>query len=525
MVTRRIISPLIITALSFLLLSCAKEKSSVNNRISKENIELAVNSIDALANRLLQRTGLPGLAVAVVHKDQVIYAKGFGVRQVGTDKKVDPDTVFQLASISKSLASTVAAGAVGHYKINWQDPVQKYLPNFTLANPVIGSQVTIADMFSHRSGLPGRAGDDLEFLGCSRSKIIHQLRYEPLNPYDTTYGYANFGLTVGAEAVAAAAGQSWEDLSYNVLYQPLGMSSTSSRWADYDTRSNKAELHIKNVKGEWVVSARQPDAQSPSGGVSSNVNDLAKWMMLELNQGAFQGKQIIDKNALLQTWEKRMKLPSPPDAYYALGKIAKNDEMDLFHLVHSGAFSRGASTTFDMLPSEHLGIVVLTNGYPMDIPETLVQEFYDIVYGRVQGDKYEEYLNMVANVKIDKAELAEKSPPKDPKPGPMPSALVGTYVNDYFQKATIESMENGFRLIINPCGKENTYRLSHRDGNVFFFPEDNSVVYLSSLLFIPAKAGTEPAAIKIEFLDGNGLGTFTKVPAKAPVKVPLAHNP
>jgi CubicO group peptidase (beta-lactamase class C family) len=128
--------------------------------------------VDVLATRIIKKTGVLGIAIAVVHGDKLIYAKGFGVRKIGSNLNVGPDTVFQLASVSKSWASTVVAGAVGRGRVKWDDPVQHYLLTFTLSNPLNGSQIKIEDMFSHRSDLPG-AGDDLEYLGCNRTEVTH----------------------------------------------------------------------------------------------------------------------------------------------------------------------------------------------------------------------------------------------------------------------------------------------------------------------------------------------------------------
>src|SRR4051812_14012011 len=122
-------------------------------------IQVAVGRLDGLANDLLQRTGVPGLAVAVVHDDKVVYAKGFGVRKVGTDERVDKNTVFQLASVSKPLGATVIARSVGRGKVSWDDPITDYLPHFRLSDPFTTQRVTIADMYAHRSGLPEHIGD------------------------------------------------------------------------------------------------------------------------------------------------------------------------------------------------------------------------------------------------------------------------------------------------------------------------------------------------------------------------------
>ncbi len=194
---------------------------------------------------MLAKTGVPGLAAAVVHDGQVLYAKGFGVRDVNTLAPVDAATVFRLASVSKPLSSTVVAGAVGRGAMKWTDPVVAQLPSFALADPYVTAHVTYADLFSHTSGLPDHAGDLLEDLGYDQAYILNRLRLEPLEPFRGEYAYTNFGLTAAAEAAAAAAGRSWADLADEVLFSPLGMTSSSFRYADFLSEADQAAMHVR----------------------------------------------------------------------------------------------------------------------------------------------------------------------------------------------------------------------------------------------------------------------------------------
>ncbi len=185
-------------------------------------VENAIAKLDNLAGDLMKKTGVPGMAVAVVHGGKTVYAKGFGVKDVNTGESVDADTVFQLASVSKSLSSTVVAQQVSANAIGWDSPIVSKLPWFALSDPVVTKMVSVGDMFSHRSGLPDHAGDMLEDLGYDRRYVLERLRDQPLDPFRISYAYTNFGLTSAAEAVAAGAGKPWEDLADEALLKPLG---------------------------------------------------------------------------------------------------------------------------------------------------------------------------------------------------------------------------------------------------------------------------------------------------------------
>src|SRR5258708_7786931 len=176
--------------------------------IKPQMITDAVEFLDTtLIGHVMSQTGVPGLAAAVVHDGELLYAKGFGVRDVSTGAPVDPEgaTVFQLASVSKPLSSTVVARAVGRGVVEWTDPVVGHLPLFALADPYVTEHVTLADLFSHRSGLPDHAGDLLEDLGYDQEHVLDRLRLEPLAPFPAIWNYTNFGLTAAAAAAPAAA--------------------------------------------------------------------------------------------------------------------------------------------------------------------------------------------------------------------------------------------------------------------------------------------------------------------------------
>lgn len=271
-------------------------------QLTQAKVDDAVAALDRVIQDGMKKTGVPGVAVAVVYKDQVVYVKGFGDREVGESGAVDPDTVFELASLSKPLASTVVAGAVGDKTIGWDDPVAGELPRFALKDPWVTEHVTVADLFSHRSGLPDHSGDLLEDLGYDRTYILEHLKYEPLSPFRASYAYTNFGVTAAGEAVANANDTTWEKLSEETLYGPAGMNSTSSLFSDYDQAKDKAVTHVKAADGSWDAKyVRDADAQSPAGGASSTARDMATWMRLQLANGKLGGEQIIPADPLERT--------------------------------------------------------------------------------------------------------------------------------------------------------------------------------------------------------------------------------
>ena len=240
-------------------LAAARAVQGDSSALTREQVDAALPEMEKYVTQVMEDTGVPGIAIAVVFQDEVVYLRGFGVRETGKDAPVDGDTVFQLASLSKPIASTVVAALVGEGVVDRDDKIVDLYPGFRLYDPWATREVTIRDLFAHRSGLPDHAGDLLEDLGFDLTQVLHRLRYlPPASSMRSTYAYTNFGVTLAAEAAATAAGDSWEQLSEEKLYKPLAMNSTSSRYADFLAEENRALGHVL-VDGRWAAKyAREP---------------------------------------------------------------------------------------------------------------------------------------------------------------------------------------------------------------------------------------------------------------------------
>jgi CubicO group peptidase (beta-lactamase class C family) len=489
--------------------------------IPRGQIDKAISKLDALAKALMKRSGIPGMAIAVVKNGKTVYAKGFGVRKVGEDKPVDADTVFQIASLSKSLAATVVAHQVGTGVVKWNTPLTDQLAWFALDDAWVSKHVTIGDMFAHRSGLPDHAGDDLEDLGYDRRQVLERLRFAPLQPFRSTYAYTNFGLTAAAEAVATASGTDWATLSETVLYKPLGMATTSSRFADFMKQDNRAAGHAL-IGGSYVAKyQRRPDVQSPAGGVSSTVRDLARWMAMVLQQGSYEGREIVAKDALLQaTTAQIVSTPSfavdARPSFYGYGFGVGVSPAGRVTLSHSGAFAMGAGTHYLMIPSAGVGIVVLTNASPIGVAETLGAEFADLVqFGASTRDWFPAYKGLLAPTTKPFGTLVGKAAPASPAPAQALSAYAGVYDNDFYGDAVVEQGDKGLTLKMGPSAV--SYGLDHWDGNEFVFrpssenAPDGSISAATFAGDQASQAKNWPAkTLTIELLNENGIGVFTR---------------
>ena len=174
-------------------------------KMTDQQLKDAITGLEKLAQKQIDENKVPGLAISIVHNDSVVYAKGFGLRDTAKSETVDADTVFQLASLSKPIASTVVAALVSDGKIFWDSKICNLDPEFRMHDPYVTSQLTLKDLFAHRSGLPDHAGDILEDIGYDRTQILHRLRHlKPESSFRSSYAYTNFGITEGAVSAAKA---------------------------------------------------------------------------------------------------------------------------------------------------------------------------------------------------------------------------------------------------------------------------------------------------------------------------------
>jgi CubicO group peptidase (beta-lactamase class C family) len=480
--------------------------------LTKEKVVAALSQLDLLASELVANEKVPGLSIAVVYRGEAVYLKGFGIREAGKSERVDEDTVFQLASLSKPIASTIVAALANEGNLTWNTRIRDIDPLFRLYESYATEAATIADLFAHRSGLWGDAGNDLESLGFGRDEILSRLRFlRPAYTFRGHFAYSNFGLTAGAIAAAKTTRLTWEELAQQKLYGPLGMASTSSRYADFLTKQNRAALHVL-VGGKWQVKmTRQPDAQSPAGGVSSSARDLAQWMRLQLSHGTLDGMRIIKADALAETHlpailRGRNPISDEP-SFYGLGWVIDYSNRGV-RLSHGGAFSAGVRTAIELLPSEQLGILILCNAFPTGVPEGVAASFFDLVFDGTTSRDWVSEWNSYIEAAYGAQFVAAATAPFAQRPAspslslPLPT-YEGVFMNDYVGRAAVTVSDGVLTLGLGPDGVLRL-PLHHFDRDLFVvYPSEEAPDYPTAVTF---SIGPDQKAdeIVIEMLNGNG---------------------
>ena len=334
---------------------------------------ISARQIDSLTELVLKTFNVPGIAVGVVKDGKLIHAKGYGVANLTTGKKVDENTLFGVASNSKAMTAAVLGQLVDEGKIKWDDRVTDYIPEFKMYDPYVTDAFTIRDLLTHRSGLGLGAGDLMMFPDGSnftKKDIIHNLRYlKPVSAFRTKYDYDNNLYIVAGEVAERASGIKWEDLVEQRIMKPLGMQKSAASLYRLKDNSNTVRPHAP-VNGKLqVLDIDWSESANAAGGIWSNVTDWSKWVITQMNHGKYgEGLQnkIFSAEVHEETWTPQTVIKAGTAApynthfaAYGLGWFL-SDVKGYKQVTHTGGLA-GMVTQVVMFPELQLGIIVFTN--------------------------------------------------------------------------------------------------------------------------------------------------------------------
>ncbi len=346
-------------ALAMLLLCAVSADAQVLNSVQ----------IDSLVNKTLATFNVPGIAVGVVKDGKLIHAKGYGVRSIKTNAKVDEHTLFGIASNSKAFTAAALGILVDEKKINWDTKVTDVIPDFKLYDPYVTQEFTIRDLLTHRSGLGLGAGDLMiwpDSSSVTTPQLIHNLRYlKPVSSFRSKYDYDNLMYIVAGDIVSRVSGMSYEDFIESRLIKPLGMNETAASWYRLPNKQNIINGHAPVEDKLVTVGLSFTEVANAAGGIYSNITDMSKWVMAQINDGKYaDNKSLFSKKVHEEMWTPQtlIKTSSPYNTHfgsYGLGWFL-SDVNGYFQASHTGGLA-GIVTQVTILPELKLGIIVLTN--------------------------------------------------------------------------------------------------------------------------------------------------------------------
>jgi CubicO group peptidase (beta-lactamase class C family) len=414
---------------------------------------------DDLANTALSQWKVPGIAIAIVQNDKVIYLKGIGVKEAGKADPVTPDTLFEIGSTTKAFTTTAMAMLVDEKKMSWDDPVRKHLDYFHLSDPCADSLVTLRDIVSHRSGLSRH--DELWDYDptMTREQLIRAVATVKLTkPIRSAYQYNNIMFTTAGEAVAAAAKMPWDTFVRTRIFEPLGMTHTRTTFAEWPSTDHATGHRYDSKTGAMIPHVfENDDSIGPAGTIKTSARDMAQWLRFQLANGAIDGKRLVSAEALQETKSPqtiirmdesaRENAPETNILTYGLGWNVSDYRGELL-VAHGGALNSFRSQVA-MLPKLNAGVVLITNagrGYSIIALRNAILDRL-LNKGTRDWNRYYMDYEQRSDAKDLKAKLErEMKRPAGTHPSHDLASYAGSYENTAYGTATVTVENDALKL-------------------------------------------------------------------------------
>lgn len=468
--------------------------------------QISEKQIDELVEKTLRGFDVPGISVAIVKDGKIIHAKGYGVKSILTNEKVDANTLFGIASNSKAFTSGALAMLVDEGKLKWDDKVIQYIPEFKMYNDYVTNEFTIRDLLTHRSGLGLGAGDLMIWPDGSDFKtqdIINNLQYlKPVSAFRTKYDYDNLLYIVAGEVIYRASGKTWCDFIEERIMKPLEMNNSAASYVRLKDTTNIIAPHVPTDGKLKVISRYKNQTFDAAAGIYSSVNDLSKWMIMQLQNGKYgteKQNRLFSEKEHNQMWQLQTIIPTNAKAPYnthfsgyGLGWFL-SDVKGYKQVSHTGGLE-GIVTQVTLFPELNLGIVVLTNqqsGAAFSAITNTIKDSY-------LGIPYTDYVELYS--KREKENVSKSDKETDEVWATVAKNKKDNLKID-FKKYAGTFKDDWFGTILISEKKGKLYFSSNRSkaliGEIFFYKDNTLVVKWNNRSF------NADAFLSFE-LDGNG---------------------
>jgi CubicO group peptidase (beta-lactamase class C family) len=378
--------------------------------------------LDAFVTRVMKTFEVPGVSVAIVKDGAVVTATGYGVRKLGEPAAVDARTLFGIASNTKAFTAAALGLLVEEGRIRWDAPVIDHVPWFQMWDPFVTRELTVRDLLVHRSGLGLGAGDLLWWPPTTydRKEIARRLRYvRPATSFRTAYAYDNVLYLVAGEVIEAVSGQSWEDFVSSRILAKVGMTTSNVRHSGALAMGNVATPHARVDGVVRPVKPFDSDNTNPAGGINSNAEDLAKWMLVLLGEGRLaDGSRLFSEGTWkeLTTLVTPMPMTDPPAELAALRRNFNGYALGFNVLdyrgrkvvTHTGGLP-GYVSRLLLVPDLEIGVAVLTNQESGEAFNSIAYHVADHYMGAPATDWIQAYLTVSRRQQADTRAAEDKA--------------------------------------------------------------------------------------------------------------------
>jgi len=467
-------------ALSLGLLSLASAgnaDATPTSHLASDTADLQV--ITPAINNAMQMMHVPGIAIAVVTEQGPLLVRGYGLRKFDGNDPVDANTLFPIASTSKAFTALALATLVDGEKLNWDDPLTNHLPGLEFIDSYLTEHVTVRDVLAHRVGLVRADPGWLANPGWSREQLLSRVRYIPsLDGFRQGWHYSNWMYTAAGEVIPALTGISWDDYLDEVIFEPLDMQNTGTRFSMLQNTSNVTVGHVLVDDNIVDVPLRNIEVIGPAGSINSTATDMSKWCGLLLGKGSIGERTIVEEPTFAELLQPQVVINAPPEAAtmgggfqhlaytFGWGRMDYQGKETMYW--HTGGID-GIATQVTLFPESGICIAILANRSRADALNDAVRNtILDLLLNQ-GGEKtdwfaraYEQYQAASAPVTENEDQPQESETPKHVVLNI--DAFTGTYEHPIYGHAIItRTDERQLKVVFGSALKARLLR--HEDGN------------------------------------------------------------
>ncbi len=487
-----------------LLFSMSLLAQSKEQKIQEQKLK----DLDAYIEKARVDWRVPGMAVAIVKDGKVILKKGYGVREIGKEEKVDTETLFACASTTKAMTATCMGMLVDEGKIKWDDLVITYLPEYQLYDPAVTRELKIRDLFTHNSGV-GNTDFLWAMMDVPAKEILNRMRLvKPSYSLRASFIYQNVFYVAAGQVIEKVSGKPWEVFIQERIFTPLGMTRTAPK-RKYIKDNNQVKPHDEVEKRIKAIGYTKDDEVGPAGSVWSSIDDMSKWMACMLDSSKYSGGRLLKA----ATWAEMFKpaVLVPANEFYPTMKIIKpnwttygfgwfqHDYKGKKINYHTGSLS-GLTAIHAQLPEQRLGIYVFGNFDHAEVRHALVYKAFDVFGLGGTTDWSKEFLPLYADIKAkNEKELSDFESKRvlNTMPSLPLAEYAGKYADPLYGDLEITLSDNNLLININNFEKAS---LQHWHYNTFRGPYEKDWYGKAVANFILDTTG------KVQRVEFEGMG-------------------
>lgn len=441
-----------------------------------------LESFDPLVEKALQDFQVPGIAIGVIVDGHIVYAKGFGYRDLEKKLPVTPDTLFAIGSCTKAFTTFAMGNLVDRGLIEWDQPVIDVLPEFRLWDQYATTNITIRDLLTHRTGMPRH-----EFVWynskMSKNEMLKRIRYlQPSFDIRERYQYGNLMYFTAGLAMEKATGQNWEELIREKILNPLDMKHTNFSVEETQKTDNYAFPYIEKNDRLKKMPFRNLSLIGAAGSLNSNVEDMTHWIQMLLAGGVYNNQVLISPATLQELHAPQVIVPGAPETketlLYAYGIGWSILSYRGHYFVSHDGVSDGFTSVVGLLPSENIGIVVFANKNMTALPRYLSLEVIDRI---LELPNHDWFKDGVESIRKNKESTKETKLNEDRmrKKGTCPchplEEYVGVYEHPGYGKVTVELIDGKLEANYNDL----IFVLGHWHYDVFSVAQEKQDMIVS----------------------------------------------